>query len=456
MVRSTLLIVALVGCSETPENKETPPGDAMPEVVDTATASCPPPTGAPVEHSGNIVANETWGAGIHLIKFTVGVRKNATLTLDSCAVVRVMPNYGIAVGTPTVGDGGTLTTKGTADRPVVIERANATTAWADVLVSGKGRVDLSYTKLIGGGGAGSRGGALLHIVGDQNLPLQALAKVNHVTLEGAAKFGVVTEGHGGFDPASDDLVVRGSTLLPMMMTAPALGTIPVGTYTGNTTDAIRISGTQAGEILDQDVAIHDRGVPYLVGGEGRFGELSVVGVAGTVPTLTIDPGVTLKFIKAGGLFIERASGTLPAKGALIVNGTADKPVVFTSAEPTPAPGDWRGMWFGGVPSAKNKVDHARIEFAGGATGTQSASCGTPLRTDSNVNEAAILIMGPPANAFVTNTTIVKSKANGIERAWRGAATSFLPTNTFTDVAYCFETFPKDDLGACPTPAPCPR
>lgn len=450
-----VLLVALTSCSEDPDAKETPVAEVGPDVVDdTATAGCPKEVGAPIEHSGNIETSATWAAGVHVIKFTVGIRKNATLTLDPCAVVRVMPNYGFAVGTSN--EGGTLIANGTADRPVLIERATAATPWADVLVSAQGHVELSYTRLIGGGGAASRGGALLHLVGDQTKPLQALAKVNHVTLEGSAKFGVVTESRGGFDPASDDLVIRGSTLLPMMMTAPALGTIPVGTYTGNTADAIRVSGTQASESLDADMTVVDRGIPYIIGGEGRFGELSVVGLVGTVPTLTIEAGVTMKFIKAGGLFVERASGTLAAKGALVVNGTAAKPVVFTSAETAPAAGDWRGLWFGGAISAKNKIDHARIEYAGGVTGAQNFSCGTPTRTESNRNEGAVLILGLPASAFITNTTISKSAANGIERAWRGAATSFLPTNTFTDVAYCFETHPKDDLGACPTPVPCPR
>ncbi len=453
---STFLIVAVIGCSEEPDLKDTPPvQDTSPEVVaDTAPTGCPPPTGAPIEHSGNIDKDETWAAGVHHVKFTVGVRKNATLTLEPCVVVKVAVNYGIAVGTGNAGDGGTLVTKGTAERPVLIERL--TGAWADVLVSSKGKVDLSYTTISGGGGAASRGGAGLHLFGDQYLPLQALAKVNHVTIEGSAKYGVVTEGHAGFDTTSEALTIRGSMQMPMLMTSPALGTIPTGTYTGNTIDAIRVSGTGAGEILETDVTVRDRGVPYVIGGEGRFGELSVVGKVGTTPVLTLEAGVTLKFVAKGGLFLERTTGLAPGKGALVTKGTVDKPVVLTSAEATPAPGDWLGVWFGGVPSDKNSVDRARIEYAGGTTGTSNFSCGTPLRTDANRNEAAVLILGVPTRAFITNTTIFKSAANGIERGWAGAAISFLPTNTFTDVAYCHETHPKDDKGACPTPVPCPR
>jgi hypothetical protein len=456
MKRSLMVILALFGCSEDPDNKETPKAETGPDtaIEETAPTGCPPPTGAPIEHSGNVEADQTWAAGIHHIKFSVGVRKNATLTLEPCAVVRVAPNYGIQVGTGNVGDGGTLIAKGTADRPVVIERL--TTAWADVVVFPKGKVDLAYTRIVGGGAAGSRGGALLHIYGDQYQPLQALAKLDHVTLDGGAKYGLVTEGHGGLDPASTDLVIKGSAQMPAFLTAPSLGTLPIGTYTGNTTDAIRVSGTSAGEILEQDVAIHNRGVPYVVGGEGRFGELSVVGVTGTVPTLTIEAGVTIRFIKNGGLFAERATSTSPARAAIVIKGTTDKPVVLTSDEGAPAAGDWRGLWFGGVPSDKNNIEYARIEYAGGATGTANFSCGTPVRTDTNRNEAAIMILGQPASAFVKNSTILKSAANGIERGWRGTDISFLATNTFTEVAYCFETYPKDAMGSCPMTVPCPR
>lgn len=463
---SLLLVLSLLGCSDDPDNKETKPNDTgtpdtgTPDTTspeDTAPVGCPTPTGAPIEHGTNITKDETWGPGLHRVKFTVGVRSNATLTIAPCAVVQISPNYGIYVGTGNMGDGGKLIAKGTADQPIVIERFTAGTAWADVLVNPKGYADLAYVTIRGGGGAGSRGGALLQLYADQYQPLQVLAKLDHVTLEGSAKYGLVTETRGGLDPSSTDLTIKGSALMPAFLGAPSLGTLPPGNYTGNTTDVIRVSGTAAGELLEEDVTIRDRGVPYEIGGEGRFGELSVVGKTGTEPVLTIEANVKIRFIKKGGLYIERSTGTSPAKGALVVKGTSAKPVVFTSAEAAPAAGDWQGLWFGGVPSAKNKIEYASIEYAGGQTGTANFSCGTPVRTDTNRNEAAIMILGVPSSAFVTNTTILKSASNGVERGWRGPSTySFIPTNTFTEVAYCQETYPRDNLGACPMPVPCPR
>ena len=99
----------------------------------------------------------------------------------------------------------------------------------------------------------------------------------------------------------------------------------------------------------------------------------------------------------------------------------------------------------------NKIDYARVEYAGGASSSGSDACNTP-----GTNDAAIRIFGLPSGAFVTNTTIAYSAGHGIDRGWRDdAKPDFLATNTFTDIAICKQTYPRDTNGACPTPVPCP-
>ena len=68
----------------------------------------------------------------------------------------------------------------------------------------------------------------------------------------------------------------------------------------------------------------------------------------------------------------------------------------------------------------------------------------------------MLILGLPSTAFITQTTISHSGGDAIERGWHGAATDFLATNTFEDIAWCQQSFPQPLTGACPDPAPCPR
>ena len=56
-------------------------------------------------------------------------------------------------------------------------------------------------------------------------------------------------------------------------------------------------------------------------------------------TLTIEPGTTIK-----GQFTDPVGGLVITRGAKIMaKGTVDKPIVFTSASPTPRAGDWAGI-----------------------------------------------------------------------------------------------------------------
>lgn len=56
-------------------------------------------------------------------------------------------------------------------------------------------------------------------------------------------------------------------------------------------------------------------------------------------TITIEEGTTIK-----GLFTDPIGGLVITRGAkIIAKGTADKPVVFTSASPNPRSGDWAGI-----------------------------------------------------------------------------------------------------------------
>ena len=121
---------------------------------------------------------------------------------------------------------------------------------------------------------------------------------------------------------------------------------------------------------------------------------------------------------------------------------------------TPAAGDWWGIWFGDVPTAISKIDQAHVEYAGGTSATGSGSCADNSEVN---NDAAIRIFGVPSSEFVTNTTILSSKTNGIDRGWRSDSPTveFLPMNTFTDVALCKQTFAPSAANVCPMAVPCP-
>jgi len=110
-----------------------------------------------------------------------------------------------------------------------------------------------------------------------------------------------------------------------------------------------------GSNMNRDGTIARQDVPY------RFAGDAVVGTAGARPEIVAEGGV--RFELRGASFVVQA-------GNLVFDGTADDPIVITSAAETPAPGDWGCVWFrhGGASSPTTGVPTARhtvIEYAGG-------------------------------------------------------------------------------------------
>lgn len=162
--------------------------------------------------------------------------------------------------------------------------------------------------------------------------------------------------------------------------------------------------------------------------------------------------MTIRFKKGGVFHVGIFQSDNPATAALIATGTSQSHIVFTSAEPTAAAGDWLGIYYGDQPLSTNTLDFGEVRFAGGLSSSGSNSC--PVGTGPS--DGAIRIFGGPTSQFVTNTLISDSANFGFDRGWRkDNTTDFMPTNTFVNVASCKESFPKTSTGACPQQVPCP-
>jgi hypothetical protein len=427
-----------------------PDGGGTP-VVDSGPATCPAPTGGPTTHGGS-VQTETWTAAgsPHILPYDTSVY--GVLTLEPCAEILIAEKKSV-----TVGANAKILATGTAAKPIHIGGKDAN-PFARITTGYGGTLSFSYVNIDGGGDklntiADYTG--MLDLQGaDQALPTQPILFVDHVTLKGSASNGIVLRTGAGFAPGSNALTVTGSAQYPVSMWLRAIDGLPSGTYTGNTHDEILIPASALGEALQEDATMRERGVPYHMGNTGSAAAVYIDKGSSGLATLTIEPGVVVRMKKGGVIYVERSTGTAAPNGAIIAVGTAAKPIVFTSAEATPAAGDWLGIWFGEIPASTNKIDYARIEYAGGDSASGSNACNVP--PPAKQNDAAIRIFGQPPSQFVTNTTIVSSGANGIDRGWLGAPTSFLPTNTFTTVARCTETYPRAPGVACPDPVPCPQ
>jgi hypothetical protein len=436
------------------------PGDGSPgdgSLVDgdgAVVSQCTKATGPGTMHQ-SVNASETWTAAgsPHVLMSDSTIY--ATLTLEPCAEVLLAADRIV-----TVRGGGAIVAHGTASRRIHFGALDPSKPYGVIRTLGNA-LDLAYVDIDGGGRPGSTNayltGALDLQGSDATLPTQPLLRVDHVTIRGSGSNGVALHDGAGFAPGSAELAISGSAQYPIGMWARAIDGVPTGVYTGNANDAIMLFGQGLNESVLEDATAHERGVPYLVGHATAAGTLYVGGGSG-LATLTVEPGVTMAFKKGGVMYVERASGANPAHGALVAAGTAARPVVFTSAEATPAAGSWLGIWFGGIPAATSVITYARVEFAGGASVSGSASCPLPGMPAPNP-DAAIRIFGVPASQFVTNTTLANSAGHGIDRGYASdVKQDFLATNTFSGIALCNQSYPSGVTMACPAPAavPCPK
>jgi hypothetical protein len=420
----------------------------------SATGSCALPTHGPTSHQGSFTEAQTWTADTspHLIPYDITI--SAAITLEPCAEVQIAPQV-----TVTVGVGGSLVGEGTATNPITIGARDAGTAWGDLRAFGGG-VRLVNATVSGGGDP--QGGPTLFdgmLYGqpgsDPNAVQDSFALID-VTIAGAAGNGIVMSG-ASFSADSSNLTVTGSVgLFPVSIYPRFVGSLPSGEYTGNTNDEILLPGSGGPEDIDADTTMHDRGVPYHVGHASTAGQLrvGVSSAASPLATLTIEPGVTVRFQKNGYFEVEQfSSSTAAASGALVAQGTAAQPIVFTSAEAMPAPGDWIGLSFGSIPAASDALDHVTVAYAGKATSGGSLSCDSGaadgVAADTGFSEAAISFLGArPAGAVITNSSVLHSAHHGINSGWTGSAIDFTASNTFSDLGGCQVTNPNPGAPGC--------
>lgn len=129
--------------------------------------------------------------------------------------------------------------------------------------------------------------------------------------------------------------------------------------------------------------------------------------------LTIEPGAIITFASGRGLNIGYGSGSSGA--VLLANGTADKPITFTSAAASKSPGDWDFIGFYDGTSSASSMEYCVVEYGGGYSD----------------NYGEIYING--SSVSINNSTIRYSGALGIGLSDDGWFESF-SGNTMADNA----------------------
>ena len=150
------------------------------------------------------------------------------------------------------------------------------------------------------------------------------------------------------------------------------------------------------------------------------GTLRVYGTDGEdqLTTLTIEPGVTIRFTKSASSILQVGEGSSP--GSLKVNGTEAEPVLFTSAAASPAPGDWRFINLTTI-ARECVIDHAIIEYGGlyqgyGYDGTLLNAADSLLLKNSTIRLSerhGVVLMSGAKKIYLENDSLVNNNQNGL-------------------------------------------
>jgi hypothetical protein len=256
-----------------------------------------------------------------------------SLTVDPGVMLRFAANSALNV------NGAGLSMIGTAAAPITIASARANPVagdWGHLRFYGTTAANarLHYVTVEHGGFYRGNAYETLCLTceydGSLLLDGEAVVELEHVTLRNGAGTAVSLD--------------RGSYV--------TLGSTGVVTVTDNEIDGIEVRGsTIYSPAAARAIQWQVTGIPYLPADHVRFGNNAV---------LTIAPGVEIR-MKPGknlGFF-----GT----GRLNAVGTADKPIIFSSASDTgtgsPAAGDWGHIAFLDGRSS-NRIEHATIRYGG--------------------------------------------------------------------------------------------
>jgi len=445
------LLLALAACGG---SKVDPP--ALAPTCDLSGAT-------PVVHSSSPSASETWASGVHRVTSTLTIPTAATLTIAACARVEMAADASLIVN-------GGLVAAGTSSGPISFVRATAGSPWAAIQVLGT--ADLAYTTLAGGGGATPMAtsdtlGAPLFVHGF-GTPVPRLLKVNQVVVDGTTGIGVALV-RAGFTVGSTGLTVRSAGSFPLYVGADMVDTIPSGSYAANTGAAIALQtafyAVQDNQrTIDRDLNFPNLGVPYRVGIQDP-GTIRIGSATGAPPLVTIDPGVAITFPRAtftsGRILVDGVnpggSAMTVAQGALRALGLPTAPVVFRSAEASPAAGDWMGISFTGV-DARSRLERVEIHHAGANSGALGAcTTNSGANTSQFDGDAALQVFvtnGAPSASFLVTSTIAQSAGSGVYRAWDDAQIDFTAGNSLSGLAWCTQTPVRSTATGCPATA-CP-
>lgn len=274
----------------------------------------------------------------------------ATLTLAPGTEVMVLAGGFLHVD-PN-GENSALISEGSEDDPIrfhTVLPGGGPGQWECVRIGPNSAASkITHTRFEDGGAACSAGGDKPSTTLDIHAPMVAFS---HNEVRFSAGHGVLLRDAGLVREFEANRF--SSNALPSLRVAPAaviyLGS---GQEFVDSEDLIEVEGTF--DSINEAGTWSYQSAPY------RLLDYVQIGKDGDV---TIEAGTV---IQLGGSSLEAFAGDLH------VAGTADKPVVFTSAEAAPQAGDWGCLLYTSTTSPP-KIEHAIFEYAGNGIGCSGAA-----------------------------------------------------------------------------------
>ncbi len=368
---------------------------AHPQAAHAQTAACDAAQGLPP----NITVDTDLSGEVY-VKERVRIVNGATLTLAAGTQVIFCAEEDLLVG--DLFDAGAIVSNGTAANPVTFRPAEPDGQWGRVFFNFEFATGTTATTrmqhtvfLNGGGNEPGEQSAVLEFTSRRE---SAPATFDQITIRGSRSSGIFIRTESPNPPILSNLTITGSARVPIITYASTAWAI-TGTnqLTGNARDVIEVgSGVVLGGTIEYSQTWRNHNVPYQFFDD--FGALRVRNNA----TLTLEPGVELRFPPALGVIVEPGA-------ALIAEGTPTQRIRFEASDPDAA-ADPTKKW--GTLSLSNGSVNAptRIRYADFRNG------GAP-RNDPRNHEATIELYAPNGttrpNTLIDHVSIRDSASSGM-------------------------------------------
>ena len=345
---------------------------------------CAGTASADTDVSGQISVDTTWNlAGSpYIVTGDISVynaTSTPTLTIEPGVTVKFDSQKRMDIGWGS--HAGRLIADGTTDEIVFTGATQTKGYWRVLCFSQNSDGSRLNNTRIEYGGSGGYHNVYLY---------QASVNVTNSTISNSSNYGIYSSGASGdsvnvlnneiWDNSGNGVYITGSYAslrvednnfedngnYPLSLPATYIDGVRDNTFTSNTPNEIELrTGT-----VSTDSTMRNQGVPYYA-----YGSISVYNATST-PTLTIEPGVTVKFNSQKRMHIGWGSYA----GRLIADGTTGE-IVFTGA--TPTPGYWRDLCFS-QNSDGSRLNNTRIEYGGSETANVYLSYASVNVTNSTI------------------------------------------------------------------------